>query len=326
MSETSDDPVTLDRLIAELRLLRKGDGATVSRIAPCVALTSLRQVRGVAGSSSPASLALAAYQVLRTQLLNGLPDDKVRFAARALGVGVARRGNLTVRRGLSVAEGYGLSTVREWEDEGLLSIAYELFGGHVTNPQGAPSRLEAEFDLDNIEIDYRMGPGKQPEEWIDRRTLRSRVDGLRDVLVKHLYTGSSQVHFQVISGGWVDEAFGSVETATGFKTQRVVLNRSLRRNETLDLVVRKRMFGNGVEPQPFLMFIPEQKTQVARISVHFLAEKPSAPKRTICLAHSLPLPVEEPEEICVIGHTATARFDDIKLGYGYGITWAWNEP
>jgi hypothetical protein len=256
-------------------------------------------------------------------------QPKVVIAGRALGIGVERTGNLTVRRSVSVGEGYALSTVREYEDQGLELLAFALLEGHEQTERRDgedAGGLDHEYELDEVEVRYLFGRGRQPVEWVDRRVIKSNVDGLQDMLIKHLYSGSARVHMTVRSGGSIDSDFEAIDSVTGFRTQRVVFARPLQRGERHGLEVVKRIEGHDTPPAPFLLFVPEQPTAKCRVSVEFDDELPhGGPWMTRCFAHSMPLPIGRVSPAPVVDRVASADFANLLPGYGYGLTWKWTD-
>lgn len=319
--------LSFEAVLDDLRRMRKGEGISAPRLVAS-SLLGLRQISHGRDGHDKAARAIEAYNIVRDVVLMNYQDDNVRLAGRALAIGLPRRGNLTYRRNLSVADGYSLTTVRTREEQGLSHLAMLLYQGHLAPGETPePTRQDPAFRLATFHLEYRLGKGRRAIEWLDTRTLVCNVDLVGDILVKHLYTGTSPVEFEVVSGGHVDVQYKSQGSATGFQTHRVILTTPLKMGEDFTLCVRKVPSPGGEPPQPFAIFVPEQPTERAEIVVSFEDELPYGQLEAIvCMAHSLPLPTSAPTPIRLQGRKAQASFTHLQPGFAYGISWTWPAP
>ncbi len=110
-------------------------------------------------------------------------------------------------------------------------------------------------------------------------TIRSRIDGLQSINLKYLWTGTGdRASSAIVSNGKAVIQWSPFKTIEGLEYYNVCLERPLKREEPLDLVITHELLDSGGTFKPQLSMSPSKDIRDLRLQVVL---PPTLPVRSI---------------------------------------------
>jgi hypothetical protein len=338
-------PITQKAIAAELKALRKGRGLrgdVADRIGPllCELATGTAPQPGTEAAPALGSDAADVRRALAdklAKLAEQLPDDLGLAILAALALHDATRNMRTYERR------------REWladqihrvprTAERRIDRAQEQLAQDIASELKAQrARPPAPDDADQWYIEKFTAllilDGDHPEA-IERRTIRSRVDGLTELTIAldvPVAAGEPRLplNLEAIEGGRLDITEDTARTRTRYVIR---LPRPLNSGDTHEYATRVQVLDDDEQPmRDYYVLRPERRCDHFDLRVRFNRTRLPAWVRRVAdedvYSYYTYSDVPAPHEriaIDIYGEV-TQTFDRLRTHYGYGLQWGWPAP